>query len=431
MSSWILGLFLACYGLKWLVEAGLLALNLAHVRAMGDRVPAALAGQVTRETAGRSAAYTWARGRLALVEHVAEPVLVLGLLLSGALPALERLLGAGAGPIPGLGGLHLSAAFLAALALAGMLAGLPFSLVSTFGIERRFGFNRQTWRGWLGDRLKGLALAAALGLPFLYAVLGLMAWSSRWWWVWLFGFVTAYQLLMAWLFPVWIAPLFNRFTPLPEGELRSRVEALARSAGFRTRGIFTMDASRRTGHSNAFFTGIGRAKRIVLFDTLLERMSSDETISVLAHEIGHYRLRHVARRIGIGIAATGVLSFVLSLLAEWTPLYEAFGFAAPSAHALLALLALCGGAFTFWFTPLSSWYSRRHEFAADAYAVRLAAQPQALQSALIGLNGQNLSNLHPHPWYSRYYYSHPPLTERLAAIERLGGAGARAAPDPA
>jgi STE24 endopeptidase len=234
-----------------------------------------------------------------------------------------------------------------------------------------------------------------------------------------FAFVTAYQLLMLWLIPLVVAPLFNRFTPLPAGELRTRMEALARSAGFVTRGIFTMDASRRSGHSNAFFTGIGRAKRIVLFDTLLERMSADETLSVLAHEIGHYRLRHVAKRMAIGIGTTLVGTWVLSLLAGWPPLFGAFGFAAPSAHALLALVALCGGAFTFWFTPLSSWYSRRHEFEADAFAVELARAPRALISALTGLGQHNLSNLHPHPWYSRYYYSHPPLTERLAAIEGI------------
>jgi STE24 endopeptidase len=426
MSSWILSLFLVLYGLKWLVEGGLLLLNARHVRAMGDQVPARLAARIDRQTAARSAAYTLARVRLALAEHLWEAALLLAVLLSGLLPALDRSLHAGWGPLPPLPEIHVAALFLILLVTAGGIAGLPFSLYSSFGIERRFGFNRQTWRGWLLDRVKALALAAVLGVPFLYAVLALMAWSGWAWWLWVFAFVTGYQLLMMWLVPLLIAPLFNRYTPLPAGELRTRVEDLARSAGFVTRGIFTMDASRRTGHSNAFFTGFGRAKRIVLFDTLLERMSPEETLSVLAHEIGHYRLRHVAKRMAIGIATTFLLTYVLSLLAAWPPLYQAFGFAAPSAHALLALLALCGGAFTFWFAPLSSWYSRRHEFAADAFAVNLARDPRAMMSALIGLGEHNLSNLHPHPWYSRYHYSHPPLTERLAAIERVSAAPAGA-----
>jgi STE24 endopeptidase len=190
-----------------------------------------------------------------------------------------------------------------------------------------------------------------------------------------------------------------------------------------------MDASRRTGHSNAYFTGMGRAKRIVLFDTMLEKMSDDETLAVLAHEIGHFRKHHIRQRLILGTATTLVGFFVLGLLAQWPPLFQAFGFAAPSPHALLALVALGGGAFTFWMEPLSAWWSRRHEYEADAYSVDVAGMPEALKTALAGLSGQNLSNLHPHPWYSAYHYSHPPLTERLAAIDRLAQPSQRSGGD--
>ena len=213
-------------------------------------------------------------------------------------------------------------------------------------------------------------------------------------------------------------PLFNKFSPLPEGDLRSRLEALARDAGFENRGLFAMDASRRSGHSNAYFTGIFRP-RIVLFDTLVERMSVDEAAAVLAHEIGHYKARHVHKRLALGLVGSLLALWVLSLLAAWPALFEAFGFDGPSFHAALALFGLGGGAFTFFLAPLSSWFSRRDEYESDRYSVRIARAPEALKSALVKLNGENLANLYPHPWYSRWHYSHPTLLDRLAAIDAL------------
>jgi STE24 endopeptidase len=236
-------------------------------------------------------------------------------------------------------------------------------------------------------------------------------------------FLSGVQLFMLWLYPAVIAPLFNRFAPLPDGALRERLEALAREAGFRNRGLYVMDASRRSGHSNAYFTGIFRP-RIVLFDTLVERMSVDEAASVLAHEIGHYRARHVHRRLAIGLASTLGALLVLSWLVPWPPLHHAFGFAGPTLHGAVAMFALGGSAFVFWLQPLASRLSRRHEYEADRFAIRIARAPAALKSALLRLNGENLSNLHPHPWYSAWHYSHPVLVERLAAIDReAAGAG--------
>jgi STE24 endopeptidase len=411
MTSLVLALFLAFFLAQLAVETALAVLNLRHVGRAGDRVPAALAGQVDAETARRTHAYTLARARLGILLGFYGAALTLVLLFSGLMPALDAALAR-----HGLHGAHRSAAFLVALGALSALANLPFSLYGTFVLEQRFGFNRTTWRLWLRDRAKGLALGAVLGLPLLYATYGFYALAGRAWWLWLFAFLMLVQIAMVWAYPTLIAPLFNRFAPLPEGELRERLEAMARDAGFRTRGLFVMDASRRSGHSNAYFTGFFRP-RIVLFDTLVQQMSVDEAAAVLAHEIGHYQARHVHKRLAVGLAVQLASLWVLSLLVAWPPLFAAFGFAGPSFHAALALASLCGGAFTFFFAPLESFFSRKHEYEADRYSVAIARAPAALRSALVKLNGQNLANLHPHPWYSAWHYSHPTLVERLQAIE--------------
>jgi STE24 endopeptidase len=410
----VLAVFLLLFALQHAVEWTLALLNQRHAARHGAEVPPPLAGRVDEATARRSRDYTLARGRLGLASSVAGAALTLALLLSGALPGLDRQLAA-----LGLAGPHRFVAFLALLAAAAAVAGLPFSLYGTFVLEARFGFNRTTFPLWLADRLKGLALAIALGLPLLYAAHAFFARTGAAWWLWLAGFLAAVQLVIAWLWPVLVAPLFNRFTPLPEGELRTRLEALCRDAGFRTRGLFAIDASKRSGHSNAFFAGLLRP-RIVLFDTLVARATVDEAAAVLAHEIGHYRARHVHRRLAVGLAAQVLSLWVLSRLAAWPPLFQAFGFPAPSFHALLALASLGGGAFTFFLAPISSWISRRHEYQADRYAVRLTGLGPALASALTRLGEENLSSLAPHPWYVAWHYSHPTLVQRLRAIAASG-----------
>ncbi len=397
------------------VEAGLAWLNLRHSARHGGRVPAALAQAFSAADAERSQAYVQARGRLELLSLLADAALLAGLLFSGALPAWDGWLAAHAS---GWDAPHRFVVFLLGLGLPVALLSLPFSLYRTFRIEARFGFNRLTFAQWLRDRAKGLALGAALGLPVLYAVYGFMALTGRWWWLWLFGFLAAWQLLLVWLYPTVIARWFNRFTPLAQGALRSEVEALAGRAGFRTRGIYVMDAGRRSAHSNAYFTGLVRP-RIVLFDTLLSAMSEGETLGVLAHEMGHWRAGHVRRMIALSLGLQLAGLFVLSLAIGWPPLFQAFGFAGPSFHAAVALAALCGGTVTFWLGPLLARVSRRHEYEADAFSWRMLQRVEPLQSALIKLGRENLANLAPHPWYSAYHYSHPTLPERLAALERL------------
>lgn len=422
MTTWIITVFLIFFLLNYATETLLEWLNLRHVATHGAKVPPPLQDKVTPDIAERARDYTLVKGRFSLVREAFGTVLVLVVLFSGVLPWLEATLGEwGLGGLDGpeeQDGAHLFVGFLVALSVGFSLVMLPFGLYSTFVIETRFGFNRQTWKGWLADSLKGLTVSAALGLPLLYGIHAFMAYTGAMWWVWVFAFLTVFQVVMIWLYPNFIAPIFNKFTPLPEGELKQRLEAMADSAGFKTRGLYVMDASRRSGHSNAYFTGFFKP-RIVLFDTLVEKTPVDEALAVLAHEIGHYKARHIHKRMLLGLGGMLASLFVLSLLMDWPPLFQAFGFSATSFHAALALFALGSGAFTFFLEPLKAWHSRKHEYEADAYSIQLAQLPQALKAALVRLSDENLSNLHPHPWYSRYHYSHPTLLERLAAIDRL------------
>jgi STE24 endopeptidase len=423
VTTAIVAVFLAFFLAEYLVETGLSLLNLLHVAREGGRVPPPLAGRIDEETARRTSRYTLAKGIFALVHGTYGAALTLWLLFSTHLPGFEEAL-----ILLGLERQHRFVAYLVSLSLFISFANLPFSLFGTFVLEARFGFNRTTFGLWLKDRLKGFLIGAAIGIPILYAVYLFMAWTGRHWWLWLFAFLTAVQFAMVWLYPAVIAPLFNKFTPLPPGPLKDRLEALSRDAGFRIRGLFVMDASKRSRHSNAYFTGFFRP-RIVLFDTLVERMTVDEAAAVLGHEIGHYKERHVHKGLALGLAGMLLGLFVLSRLVTWPALFHAFGFDEPSYYAALALFTLGGSAFTFFLAPLSSWISRRHEYAADRFSIRVARAPEALASALVKLNGENLSNLHPHPWYSAWHYSHPTLLERIAAIDREArAAGAAVAP---
>ena len=411
MERIVLAVFVACYLLQYAIETGLLVVNLRHVQRSGG-IPSPLTGRIDEESAAESREYTLVNGRLSLIQGAFGAALTLAVLLSGVLPALDRALVA-----RGVQGANRFVAFLAILAAGGALVSLPFAAWHTFRIEGRFGFNRTTGRQWVIDRLKGVAVEAALGIPLLYATYAFMRFAGPRWWLWLFLFLAGIQLFMQWLYPAVIAPIFNRFAPLPDGPLRDRLVALADTAGFAHRGLYVMDASRRSSHANAYFTGVFRP-RVVLFDTLVDGLEVDEAASVLAHEIGHYRARHVHRRLGLSLASLLVALLVLSWLVPWPPLHAAFGFPAATLHGAVALVSLGGAAFVFWIQPLASRLSRRHEYEADRYAVRLAGKPEALKSALVQLNRENLSNLHPHPWYSAWHYSHPTLLERLAAIDR-------------
>ena len=410
----ILLLFIIFFFLDLGWETILTLLNLHHVRQNAGTVPSAFAGTVDPATYARSVSYTLVHGRFGLLAGLVSSAIRLAVVLTGFLGTLDTLVRTL--PIhPYLQGV----VFIAAVSLLFWIVGLPFSLYSTFSIEARFGFNKTTPWTWIADLAKGLGVSAVIGIPVLLALFWFMDRTGAFWWIWAFGALTAFELVMSILAPLVIAPLFNKFTPLPDGELRQAIDALATRLSFRTRGIFVVDGSRRSRHSNAYFTGLGRAKRIVLYDTLVSSHGVEEILSVLAHEIGHEKHHHITKGLAISIAASAVGFWILSLALPWAPLYKAFGFAQPGYHSILVLLAFFSGPLTFFLEPLVSLRSRRQEYEADRFAVQGMGSAAGMKAALLRLGRDNLSNLSPHPLYSFIHYSHPTLVERLAALERF------------
>ena len=316
-------------------------------------------------------------------------------------------------------GLAYEVALVAAFVAIGGLLELPFGLYSTFGLEARFGFNRMTWRLWLVDALKGLLLSIVIGVPLLALVLWIMAASGPLWWLWAWSAWTVFNLIALILVPTVIAPLFNRFEPLADASLEARIRALMARAGFATKGLFVMDGSRRSAHANAYFTGFGAARRVVFFDTLLARLAPAEVEAVLAHELGHFKLGHIARRILAMFAASLALFAAFGWLASQVWFYVGLGVRpsldAPDGAVALLLLVMIAPVFGFFVAPLFAGLSRRHEFEADAWAAA-QADGGALASALLKLHEDNATTLTPDPVYARFYYSHPPAVERLAAL---------------
>jgi len=408
IASWsAAGLILA----KWLAELWLSLLNRRNVLAHADAVPAAFKEIVDEATYAKSVQYTLARGRLGRFENAYHVLILLLVLFSGVLPwafaFFQARFGSSAWAMTG---------FLFAIGVVLSLPGLPIDWVEQFRLEARFGFNTTTQKTWWLDRLKGFLVALVLGYPLLVLLLKFVDWTGSWWWLWAWGALLAFQLVMMVLAPVLIMPLFNKFTPLPDGSLRDRLVTLAERTDFRTQSIQVMDGSKRSRHSNAFFTGFGRFRTIVLFDTLIAQLSENELEAVLAHEIGHYKKKHILKM----LAWTAVMSlagfYAISCLARQEWFYRAFRFEPGSIVPALLLFGLLAGVVTFWFSPLAHAWSRRYEYQADAFAVQVMNEPRSLIGALRKLTEKNLSNLTPHPVYSAFYYSHPTLLEREQAL---------------
>lgn len=415
--GWLQGLVIAVIVTRLLAFLGLERLNGNHVRRHAHALPEAFTGVMDLATYQRSVAYTLARTRLAQVEAAWEAAVLLLVLFSGVLPAAWTAFTTAFGP-----GAWSGAAFLFLAATALSLSSLPLDWHAQFRLEARFGFNTTTPGLWWMDRLKGLLIGAVLVIPLVWVLLRLVGWMGASWWFWGWAVVVLFQLLMAFVAPVWLLPLFNKFTPLPEGTLRDRLLALAQRTGFQARSIEVMDGSRRSRHSNAFFTGLGRFRKIVLFDTLVEQLEEPQLEAVLAHEIGHFRLRHVPKMLAVASVQMLAGFWVLAWLAGRDWFYAAFGLPADSLAAAFLLFTLLSGPALFWLTPLFNRWSRRHEFEADAFAVRAMGGAASLAGALRRLSTKNLSNLTPHPLYSRFHYSHPTLLEREAAMQRAEAA---------
>ena len=296
------------------------------------------------------------------------------------------------------------------------LLHLPFSIYSTFVIEKRFGFNKTTIKTFVADLVKGSLIGLIIGTPIILLILWLMQASGNFWWIYAWATWLAFGLLISWAFPTFIAPLFNKFTPLEDKELRNDIQGLMERTGFKSNGIFVMDGSRRSGHGNAYFTGLGKNKRIVFFDTLLNTLSAGETIAVLAHELGHFKHKHILKGLTVS-AITSLLGFaVLAWLLPQESFYHQLGVSTPSLAAALILFVMVSPLFTWFFQPFFAWWSRKHEFEADAFA-RQQTSADDLVQALINLYRDNASTLTPDPLYSRFYASHPPALERIEHLK--------------
>ncbi len=396
---------------KWGAQIWLERLNLKHVRAHAGAVPEGFRGVIDEPTYRKSVEYTLAKGKFDLLDTTYSTVILLVFLFSGVLPWAFRYfthcLGNSAWGM---------AVFLFTMAFALSLPGLPLAWYDQFKLEERFGFNACTQKTWWLDRLKGLLLGLVLGYPLLVLILKFVDWTGQLWWLWAWAALLAFQMIMAVLAPVLIMPLFNKFTALPEGTLRDRLLKLAEKTRFRTRSIQVMDGSKRSRHSNAFFTGFGRFRKIVLFDTLIQQLAEPELEAVLAHEIGHSKEKHIPKMLIMSALASLLGFYCLSLLANQEWFYRAFDFAPGNIAPALLLFGLLSGLVTFWLSPLAHWWSRRYEYQADAFAATVMNEPRSLIGALRKLNEKNLSNLTPHPLYSGFYYSHPTLLEREQAL---------------
>lgn len=399
---------------RLVAEWGLNALNRREVRRHADKAPEAVAAIMEPSAYRKAVDYTLAKGALTRWELLLDCAVTVAVLASGVLPWWQDVLGAGAEAAT-----WRQAAFVLSTFLLLSVPSLPMEWYSQFRLEARFGFNKSTVGLWISDKLKGLALALLLGVPLLWALLALVKSLGGSWWVWGFALIFGFQLLMLVLYPKVILPWFNKLTPLPEGELRNRLIALGDRTGFKAATIEVIDGSKRSGHSNAYFTGFGRFRRIVLFDTLINQLSAEELEAVLAHEVGHYRCGHIPKL--LAVAAFSLLAgfAAIAWLSQSTWFNPAFGFAAGDTPASLLLFGLLSGTVTFWFSPLSNAFSRRFEYEADAFAREAMGGPAALGAALRKLAQKNLTNLTPHPWYSGFYYSHPTLVERERALQRI------------
>jgi STE24 endopeptidase len=388
-------------------------LNISYIRQHGSTVPEVFQDAVDPEKLKKISAYTVDSADFGIISNLASQAFFLVLLLSGFLPWLVRSIHQwGFGLI--FGGL----VFFASLSLLTNLLRLPFSLFGTFVIEARYGFNTKTFGVWVSDLAKSLALSALLGGLLLWLFLTLVVRGGTAWWVWAWIFMGAFELLMMWLYPVIIAPLFNKFEPIANKELENHIRSLMEKAGLRAKGVFRMDASKRSKHTNAYFTGLGKSKRIVLFDTLLEAHTGDEILAVLAHELGHWKKKHVHKQLILAEFLSLAGFYVAAKLLDWPLMYRTFGFPEPIPYVGLFLLGALFSPLGYFAQPLASAISRKFEREADDYSLTLIQRAEPMVKALKRLAAHNLANLTPHPLYAWFYYSHPPLVER---IERLKG----------
>jgi STE24 endopeptidase len=407
--TWV---FLAALVLATGTRLWLAARQVRHVRAHRDAVPESFAGAISLASHQKAADYTVAKVKLGMLDSLLDVLVLLALTLGGV---LQWLIGSWERWFPADSLWHGVALILTVVLVRGTLE-LPVSLYRTFVIEERFGFNKMTWRLFAVDLLKTFAIAAVLGIPLLLAVLWLMAAAGSWWWLYVWLVLVGFSVFLQLVAPALILPMFNKFSPLEDPALVERVQRLLARCGCQSRGLYVMDGSKRSSHGNAFFTGFGATKRIVLFDTLIARLQPAEVEAVLAHELGHFRLRHVIKGMLIGWASTFLMLFVLGMLVEQDWFYAGLGVTTQTLAVALLLFMLVLPEFTFFLHPLRSIFSRKHEFEADGYAAKFASSGDLIQ-ALVKLYKDNAATLTPDPLHSAFYDSHPPAATRIARLK--------------
>ena len=404
--------FLAVFLLRLGTQLLLSRLNISYLRRHGVTVPEVFQDVVDGEKLRKVSAYNVDSEHLHMVATLADQGLFLLILLSGFLPWLVKIINQWMGGMI-IGGL----VFFAVLSISTNLLHIPFRLVDTFVIEDRYGFNTMTLKMWVSDLLKSMAVLTILGGLILWLLLTLVVHGGDAWWVWAWMVAGGFEIFMLWLFPVVIAPLFNKFEPIENEALEHRIRALMEKIGLQVKGVFKMDASKRSKHTNAYFTGIGRSKRIVLFDTLLTSHTEEEVLAVLAHEIGHWKKKHMIKEIILLEILSLVVFYFASKCLDWTLLYKTFGFQEPIAYVGIFLAGVLLGPVGYFAHPLESGISRRFEQEADDFGLDLMEAAEPMRSTLKRLAVDNLANLTPHPLYAWFYYSHPPLVERISRLK--------------
>ncbi|MCR4303040.1 MAG: M48 family metallopeptidase [Gallionella sp.] len=404
-------IFITTLAITTLARLWLASRHLAHIVAHRDQVPAAFRDKIQLSDHQKAAGYTSAKTRLGMLSALFDAALLLVFTLAGGIQFIAGLCNAWfSAPL-----MQGVAAIVSVLLISALLEA-PFGMYQTFVIEARFGFNKMTFMLYLKDALKGLLIGAALGLPLLFCVLWLMERMGSYWWLYVWLVWVLFSLLILFIYPSFIAPLFNKFTPMQNEAMKARIEALLNRCGFTAQGLFVMDGSKRSAHGNAYFTGFGKTKRIVFFDTLLEHLNINEIEAILAHELGHFKRRHVMKRIALTFAISLGFLWLLGLLMQTTWFFQGLGVNTPSTALALLLFFLTLPVFSFLLGPVMSAYSRKHEFEADAYAARQTAAGD-LVNALVKLYQDNASTLTPDPLYSTFYDSHPPAMARIAHLQ--------------
>jgi len=397
--------------------------QISHIGARRSAVPEAFANKISLAGHQKASDYNMAKSRLAIFEMLVDALLLLVLTVGGGIAALHVIFNS---HFPTLSPLWTGVMLIISLGLIGLLSGLPASIYRQFVIEESFGFNRMSGRLFVSDLGKQLLLSLLLGLPLIYGVLWLMGAMGEYWWLWAWLAWSAFNLLLLWLYPAVIAPWFNKFTQLEDDGVKSRVEELMKRCNFAMQGLFVMDASKRSSHGNAYFTGFGRVRRVVLFDTLLKYLNPEEIEAILAHELGHLKHKHIAKRLLMSLAASLFFLWMLSVLLDAHWFFAGLGAPLQADNALaLALFFLAAPVFLTPLTPLFTYLSRLDEFEADRYAARQASG-EALAQALIKLYEDNAATLTPDPLHSLYYDSHPPAVQRVARLRNNNLVGARA-----